>query len=119
MGHHEPYTTQFHRKIGERSPGLNNFVRWTGPKAETYSQIVSQIGILPLGDPTINPLFAQAMEIYLSEQVTIPLTQTAQLRPFDTTYWTGWPTAKNNFIHPVTWWMSAHRIIHNLRKAKN
>ena len=113
------YTTQFYRKIDERAPGLNNFVRWTGPKAETYSQIVSQIGILPLGDPTINPLFAQAMEIYLSEQVTIPLTQAVQLVPFDTTYWTGWPTAKNNFIHPATWWMSAHRIIHNLCKAKN
>jgi len=113
------YTTQFYRKIGERAPGLNNFVRWTGQKAKTYSRIVGQIGILPLGDPTIAPLFAEAMEIYLSEQVTIPLTQAVQLVPFDTTYWTGWPTARNNFIQPATWWMSAHRIIHNLRKARN
>jgi peptide/nickel transport system substrate-binding protein len=113
------YTTQFYRTIDERVPSLNNFVRWTGPKAETYSQIVSQIGILPLGDPTIDPLFAEAMEIYMSEQVTIPLTQAVQLVPFDTTYWVGWPTARNNFIQPATWWMSAHRIIHHLRKAKN
>ncbi|MEE2618246.1 MAG: ABC transporter substrate-binding protein [Candidatus Poribacteria bacterium] len=113
------YTTQFYRQISERAPGLNNFVRWTGQKAKTYSRIVSQIGILPLGDPTIDPLFAEAMEIYLSEQVTIPLTQAVQLVPFDTTYWTGWPTARNNFIQPATWWMSAHRIIHNLRKARN
>ncbi|MCS5611420.1 MAG: ABC transporter substrate-binding protein, partial [Candidatus Poribacteria bacterium] len=113
------YTTQFYRQISERAPGLNNFVRWTGKKAKTYSRIVSQIGILPLGDPTIDPLFAEAMEIYLSEQVTIPLTQAVQLVPFDTTYWTGWPTARNNFIQPATWWMSAHRIIHNLRKARN
>ena len=113
------YTTQFYRTIDERVPSLNNFVRWTGPKAETYSQIVSQIGILPLGDPTIDPLFAEAMEIYMSEQVTIPLTQAVQLVPFDTTYWVGWPTARNNFIQPATWWMSAHRIIHHMRKAKN
>ena len=113
------YTTQFYRTIDERVPSLNNFVRWTGPKAETYSQIVSQIGILPLGDSTIDPLFAEAMEIYMSEQVTTPLTQAVQLVPFDTTYWVGWPTASNNFIQPATWWMSAHRIIHNLRKAKN
>lgn len=113
------YTNQFFRKTSERAPSLNNFVRWTGPKSETYSQIVSQIGILPLGDPTIRPLFTEAMEIYSSEQVTIPLTQAVQLVPFDTTYWTGWPTANNNFIQPATWWMSAHRIIHNLRKTNN
>ena len=111
------YTQQFLRPIGERSPGNNNFVRWRGEGAEKYSEIVSQIGVLPLGDPKIRPLVAEAMAIFMAEQVVIPITQARKLVPFDTTYWTGWPTEQNNYNHPATWWMSTHQIIHRLRKA--
>ena len=111
------YTQQFLRPIDQRSPGNNNFVRWSGAGAETYSQLVAQIGVLPLGDSAINPLVSEAMEIFMSEQVVIPITQARKLVPFDTTYWVGWPTQKNNYNHPCTWWNSTHQIIHRLRKA--
>jgi peptide/nickel transport system substrate-binding protein len=38
--------------------------------------------------------------------------------PFNTTYWTGWPTAANYYNHPAMWWGSAHEIIHRLKPAK-
>jgi len=41
-----------------------------------------------------------------------------KLVPFDETYWTGWPTADNNYIQPATWWQSAHIIIHNLEPVQ-
>ena len=113
------YTSQFWRPIDERAPSNNNFVRWQGEKADQYSQIVARIGILPLGDAEILPLVAEAMNHFVSEQVMIPLTQARKIVPFDTTYWVGWPSVKNNYSHPGTWWMSTHQIIHNLRKAKN
>ena len=69
------YTQQFLRPIDQRSPGHNNFVRWSGEAAEAYSQLVAQIGVLPLGDAAINPLFSEAMEIFIAEQVVIPITQ--------------------------------------------
>ncbi|MAJ72980.1 hypothetical protein CMK13_08235 [Candidatus Poribacteria bacterium] len=112
------YTSQFHRPIGARSPGNNNFVRWKGKKADQYSQLVSEIGVLPLGSTNIEPLFIEAMQLFQEEQVVIPLNQAIMLIPFDTTYWTGWPSEKNNYIHPPMWWMSAHRVIHNLKKVK-
>lgn len=112
------YTTQFYRPIDQRAPGNNNFVRWNGEAAERYSNIVKQIGVMPLGDSGIVPLFVEAMEIFMREQVVIPITQAVQLVPFDTTYWIGWPTKKNNYNHPATWWNSTHQIIHRLRKAK-
>ena len=113
------YTQQFLRLVDQRSPGNNNYVRWSGAEAEEYSQIVAKIGVLPLGDPGIEPLVAEAMKIFMTEQVVIPITQARKLIPFVTTYWEGWPTAKdNNYHHPPTWWMSTHQIIQRLRKAQ-
>lgn len=111
------FTTQFHRPIGERSPGNNNYVRWNNSATKRYSELVEKIGVLPLGDDRIMPLFIEAMKIYMSEQVVIPITQARKLVPFSTTYWTNWPSAKNNYNHPATWWMSTHQIILNLEKS--
>ena len=111
------YTQQFLRPIDQRASGNNNFVRWSGDGAKTYSQLVAKIGVLPLGDSAIIPLMSEAMKIFISEQVVIPITQSRKLVPFDTTYWVGWPTQKNNFNHPSTHWQMTHQIIHKLRKA--
>ena len=39
------------------------------------------------------------------------------LLPFNTTYWTGWPTAENYYNHPSHWRNATHQIIHQLTKA--
>jgi peptide/nickel transport system substrate-binding protein len=101
------------KPVGERAD-FNGW-RW---KNEEYSKIVDEIGTLPLGDPRIDPMFVKAAEIYLSELPVIPITQAKKLIPFDTTYWTNWPTAENNYLHATTWWQSTHLIINNLRPAK-
>jgi peptide/nickel transport system substrate-binding protein len=101
------------KPVGERAD--SNGWRW---KNEEYSKIVDQIGTMPLGDPKINDLFVKASEIYLSELPVIPITQAKKLIPFDTTYWTNWPTADNNYLHATTWWQSTHVIIDNLKPAK-
>jgi len=75
------------------------------------------MGQLPLGDPKIDDLFVQAMEIWLAELPVIPVTQAKKIIPFNTTYWTNWPSAKNNYLHPPTWWQSAHQIIHSIKPA--
>jgi len=98
---------------GERS-NQNNW-RWSGPAADAYSAIVDEIGVLPLGDPAIDGLFLEAMEIWMEELPVIPITQAKKIIPFDTTYWTGWPNFyDNHYVHPPTWWQHTHKIIHNL-----
>ena len=103
--------------IGERAPGGNNFARWSGEKAEAYSAIVDQMGVLPLGDEAIMPMFMEAMGIWYEELPTLPITQATKLIPFNETYWVGWPTAENNYFHAPTWWHSTSKIILNLQKA--
>jgi len=99
--------------VGERAS--NDRWRWDN---QEYSDLVAQIGQLPLGDPQIDELTQQALAIYYAELPTIPITQAKKLIPFDTTYWTNWPTAENNYLHSTTWWQSTHVIIHNLKPAQ-
>ncbi|HET9588289.1 MAG TPA: ABC transporter substrate-binding protein [Anaerolineales bacterium] len=90
--------------VGERAADNRNSWRWSGEAAEQYGAIVDQMGTLPLGDPQLDDLFVQAMEIWLDELPVIPITQAKKIIPFNNTYWTGWPTAENAYIHPPTWW---------------
>ena len=99
--------------VGERAQDKNE-MRWSGERAEAYAAIVEQIGVLPLGDPQVAELFVEAEAIFFEELPIIPITQAKKIIPFDTTYWTGWPTFENDYIHPPTWWQQTHAIIHNL-----
>ncbi|MEM9844767.1 MAG: ABC transporter substrate-binding protein, partial [Pseudomonadota bacterium] len=103
--------------VGERSPGFNNTSRWKSPAAEAYSAVVDSMAGLPLGDPSVPGLVADAYQHLAAEMPFIPLVQSFKLLPMNTTYWTGWPTAENNYNHPFFWWNSTHQIIHNLEKA--
>ncbi len=111
------YTNRFYKPVGEAVNGGNNHVRWQGEANDAYSVIVDEIGVLPLGDPAITEKVVEAYKYLYDEMPFIPITQARKLVPFDTTYWTGWPTAANNYNHPATWWMSTHQIIHNLEPA--
>ena len=103
------------KAVGERAN--HNQQRWDTDGAKAYSDIVDQIGSLPLGDPQIPGLVVDAYKYIYDETPVIPLVQAEKLVPFDTTYWTNWPTADNNYNHPATWWNSTHQIILNLHKA--
>ena len=69
----------------------------------------------PSAIPKVEELFNQAMTIYMEELPVIPVTQAKKIIPFDTTYWTNWPTYDNQYIHPPTWWQHFHVILQNLQ----
>jgi len=95
---------------GERA--VKNGWRW---KNDTFSKAVDEMGVLPLGDPKVDELFLVAMEEYLKELPNIPITNAKKLIPFDTTYWTNWPTAENNYAPSWTWWQSTYDILVNVK----
>lgn len=109
------YHEQWVQPIGEPMVAENNHIRW---RNEEYSQLVDEMGVLPIGDLRVDSLFLGAMHIWFEELPFIPLTQARKLIPFNTTYWEGWPTAEENHIHPPTWWQSTHMIIHHLEPAQ-
>ncbi len=97
---------------------FNNTGLWSGEGYEAYATLVTEIGELPLDDPSIPGLVAEAYSYIDAETPIVPLVQATKLLPFNTTYWTGWPTAENNNNHPAFWWNHTHQIIHNLEKAQ-
>jgi len=99
----------------ENVDNTNNAGRWSN---DEYSALMDQMGQLPLGDPRIMPLYMQAVAIWADELPDIPLVQTPSLLLFNTTYWTGWPTADNNYIQPPSWWEHFLRVLVEIKPAQ-
>ncbi len=112
------YTVKDVVPVGERSPGFNNTARWDSDAAAAYSAIVDDMADKALGDPSVPAMVAEAYQYLDAEMPFIPLVQSAKLIPFSTTYWTGWPSADNNYNHPFFWWNHTHQIIHNLESVQ-
>ncbi len=110
------YTARWWVPVGERSSGSNH-VRWDGPNNEAYSEIVAEIGSLPLGHPDVVDMVVDAYQYIYADLPFIPLNQATKLIPFNSTYWEGWPTAENNWNHPATWWQSTHQFFQEITKA--
>jgi len=101
--------------IGKRTDWGYNGVRYDNAQ---YSSIVAHMGKLPLNSPQVGTDFVKAWKIFLRDLPVIPVTQARKIVPFDTTYWTGWPTAQNPYIQPATWWQSTQLIVHHLSPAQ-
>jgi peptide/nickel transport system substrate-binding protein len=82
-----------------------------------YNDLVAQIGKLTPGDPAVDPLFHQALEIWLKELPVIPMAQRPEPILTNTKYWTGWPTDTDGYEIPQAWIMSFHNIVLHLKPA--
>jgi peptide/nickel transport system substrate-binding protein len=103
------------KPIGVESAGNEaNPARWSNTD---YSAIVDQMATLAPGDPKIAELTRQGLDIWYSQMPSIPLNQKPWIVPFNTTYWTNWPTAENNYFHPPIWWQTTLQIVLNLQPA--
>lgn len=116
----DPYTTlnAFHSSravpIGERTDYDRGAGRWDNAE---YSAIVEEVRQLEPGDPQIKEKFREALEIFLREAPAFGLYQQVRIVPYAETYWTNWPTAENNYIHPPNWWMTTHHVLLNIEPA--
>ena len=99
--------------VGERAS--KNIYRWCN---EEFSQLHDEMGQLHLGDPQIVTLLARMLEIFNQEMPVIPVVESMLHNvAFSNTYWTNWPSADNNYLHPPTWWASVHYMLPRLQKA--
>ncbi|MGO7655510.1 ABC transporter substrate-binding protein [Rhizobium ruizarguesonis] len=133
----EPWTSMSRYAVdkvapfGSRSPGFDNTGRWNTPAAEQYSAIVDQIGRMPLQisqssssgtsntipNPDIPGRVVDAYKYLHDDMPFIPVVQSTKIIPFNTTYWTGWPTSADNYAPPMHSWSRTQLIIHHLHKV--
>jgi peptide/nickel transport system substrate-binding protein len=112
----EPYTSlrRYATKpipIGQRN-SFDNTGGWEAPA--DYVQTVADLGKLAIKDAATSPLVTKAYKFLNDEMPFVPLLQSPKFIPFNTTYWTGWPTA-SAYAVPMHSLGATHRIIHRLK----
>jgi peptide/nickel transport system substrate-binding protein len=109
----DAFHSRYIKPLGERQSG--NYCRFSDP---AYDAIADKMANYPVGDPGLKPLWREAMEIWLPNLPVLPINQRPRIIPLNTTYWTNWPTAENNYIHPATWWASTFIMIMEVQPAQ-
>lgn len=93
----------------------SNLYRWSNKE---FSDLVDQMGNLPLADPKITGLFHQAMDVWLPALPDIQLHQTVINVPMNTTYWTNWPIGDKPYIHEGFWHRTGLLIFLNIKPTQ-
>jgi peptide/nickel transport system substrate-binding protein len=104
----------FHSKnyvpLGEMAPWYErNSFRYQNPELDAVIDEMFQVA--PDDTAALTALFEDAMEIWLPELPVVPIVQAPALVPFNSTYWTGWPTAEDPWNMPVSWWATFNLVI--------
>ena len=96
------YLCQWIRPVGEA--GWLNIYRWCNKE---FSEVVTQMALCELDAPEMMDLHRQAMTIRLDELPDIPVMETMIVLPMNTTYWTGWPSCDDQYVHEGFWHRTA------------
>ena len=94
------YTSQYFRPTGQPAPLWWATSRW---RNEEYDRIVEQTAPLQVGDPELQRLFLEAMEIWVDEMPDIFLSQLIIRYPLNNSRWTGWPSQDDPYGFPHSW----------------
>ena len=95
----------------------SNTVRWSSDNAVAYSGLVDQISGLTPGDPAIDDLFVQAMELWLEDLPEIPLAQNPAVHPYTTANWAGFPSSGDPYIQGIVASPAFPKVLNRLNPA--
>ncbi len=116
----DPYATLelYHSRSSQPTQagigGSNRFSRYNNPE---FDRVVDEMSVIPPGDSRLNALFEKAMDIYWGEMIDIPLIQWLHRIPYNTTYWTNWPTQENPYLNGAFWHYTFPLLVLNLKAA--
>jgi len=104
----------FHSKnyvaLGQPAPWFErNSFRYKNPDLDVIVDKMLQTD--PSDVNTVKSLYHDAMAIWLRDLPVVPLTQAPALVPFNSTYWTNWPSADNAWNMPVSWWATFDLVL--------
>jgi peptide/nickel transport system substrate-binding protein len=104
------FNSKYYKPLGDKVALFEaNSFRYQNPELDAI--VNEMLATAPEDNEAMIPLFQDAMEIWLRDLPVIPLVQAPALVPFNTTYWTGWPTADNPWNMPVSWWATFNTVI--------
>jgi len=115
----DPYATcALYQSASVAVPGGHavNFSKW---KNADFDKIVDEMATTATSDQAkLIDQFKRAMAIWLPELPDIPIQQWFHRIPYNTTYWTGWPTKDNAYVNGAFWHLTFQLILNNLQPAQ-
>ncbi|GIK29959.1 MAG: ABC transporter substrate-binding protein [Chloroflexi bacterium] len=113
----EHYHSKYSAAEGEPTNNLRAYTRYANPELDALLDTMETMVPSP-NDPAYMDLVSQALAIYLRDLPDITLAEELQVIPFNTTYWTGWPSAADPYSHGFPPWDGFARVIHRLQPAQ-
>lgn len=113
----EHYHSQYSAPPGESVAGLRTYTRYENPELDVILDEMETMVPSP-DDPAYVDLVRQALDIYFRDLPDISIGYENQAFTFNTTYWTGYPSAENPYTHPVPPWEGFNLIIHTLQPTQ-
>jgi peptide/nickel transport system substrate-binding protein len=115
----DPYDTmRLYQSQSVAIPGGHavNFSKW---KNADYDKIVDEMAVTSPSDQSkLLDQFKRAMQIWLPELPDIPIQQWYHRIPYNTTYWTGWPSKDNPYVNGAFWHLTFQLILNQLQPAQ-
>jgi peptide/nickel transport system substrate-binding protein len=113
----EHYHSKYAVPPGESLTNVRSYTRYANPELD---DLLDQMeAMLPdPNDPEYVDLVAQALGIYFRDLPDISIGYENQAFTFNTTYWTGYPSATDPYIQPVLPWAGFNFIIHRLQPTQ-
>jgi peptide/nickel transport system substrate-binding protein len=105
------YTSKYYAPIGE--PTAQNS-RYNNPEYDALLDEMATMRPDP-NDPAYMDLYLAALEIWLEDLVDAPIQQWLHRIPYNTTYWTNWPTEDNSYVNGGFWHLTFPLMLHNMQ----
>jgi peptide/nickel transport system substrate-binding protein len=106
----ELFHSKFYTPLGEQAPWFErNSFRYQNPALDTIVDQMFQVA--PDDTAQLTSLYHDAMAVWMDDLPVIPVVQAPALVPFNSTYWTGWPTAEDPWNMPVSWWATFNIVL--------
>lgn len=102
--------------LGEPSPFVAAASRYANPELD---ELIDQLIAMSPDEPGFDELADEATEIWINDLPLMGIVQNRFIIPYNTTYWTGWPTTDNNYIYPLAHWFPIlHIVLGHLEPAQ-
>ena len=113
----EHFNSKYAAPAGKDVPGVRTLTRYANPEYDKLINAMEARQPSP-GDAEYMALVKGATEILLRDVPQVALIEEVHAVTFNTTYWTGWPSAADPYISPYQAWEGFARVLDHLRPVK-
>jgi len=102
---------------GKKGSNPRALTRYKNPKLDALLNKMEAVSPSP-EDANYMALVREATQIYLQDMPQVTLAEEQHVVTFNTTYWSGYPSAQDPYVAPYLPWEGFARVIHRLKAAR-